>query len=134
MELIENITSNLKDLNEYITRIQKAYNKEIRKPDIYSNYSLEFISEQVHNAWWDEKKRQGFHAPNDCKSKNHLSFQNADWKAQERLEDLHNPKFHKWCDNCHTDMYPYAELPENIKEYDRVMVRSVLNAIRKMEE
>ena len=90
---------------------------------------LEIVSAKVHDAWWEEKKKQGFHAPNKCQSKNHKSFQDADWRAKERFEDLHNPKFYKWCDKCHTDMYPYEELPENIKEYDRVTVRAVDKAL-----
>jgi hypothetical protein len=43
-------------------------------------------------------------------------------------------KFVKKCEKCHTDLYPYSELPENIKEYDRVTVRAVLHAIEKVSE
>lgn len=59
------------------------------------------------------KKRQGFHSPKECK----------------------NPmidKFTQSCDKCHTDMYPYNELPEHIKEYDRVTVKTVIKAIEKL--
>jgi len=90
------------------------------------SFLVELISEGVHDAWWDEKKRQGFHSPNECKSENHKSFMRADWKEQERLENNHKRKFFEWCKKCHTDMYPYEELPEHIKEYDRVTVRTVL--------
>ncbi len=79
--------------------------------------SIEFLSEQVHDAWWAEKAKQGFHAPMSCPR-----------RAPMQL----NP-FITHCDRCHTDMYPYEELPENIKEYDRVTVRTVLEAIRKLE-
>lgn len=79
---------------------------------------IEFLSEQVHNAWMEEKHNQGFHAPKDC----------------QYHDDLWEGKFDKSCDKCHIDLYPYYELPENIKEYDRVTVRAVLAAIRKMEE
>ena len=75
--------------------------------------NIEFLSEQVHNAWWEEKKRQGFRSPRECK---------------HTMTD----KFTKACDKCHTDMYPYEELPEHIKEYDRVMVRTVIEAIDKL--
>ena len=92
---------------------------------------IELISEGVHNAWWKEKKKQGFHSPNECKSKNHKSFQNAHWQEKEKMEDTHNPKFYRWCDECHTDMYPYEELPEHIKEYDRVTVKAVLGTLEK---
>lgn len=97
------------------------------------NNKIELLSEEVHNAWMKEKIDQGFHSPDECISKNHQSFMGADYKHQQRLEDLQNPKFFKWCDHCHADMYPYSELPENIKEYDRVTVRTVLSAIEKIE-
>ncbi len=79
--------------------------------------NIEFLSEQVHNAWMKEKLQQGFHAPKKC----HTYFEGC----------LFN-KFEKRCDKCHTDMYPYSELPENIKDYDRVTVRTVIEAIKKM--
>jgi hypothetical protein len=84
--------------------------------------NIEFLSEQVHDAWWDEKKKQGFHAPMECSD--------YPYGGYPYRED--DNKFKKFCTKCHTDMYPYAELPENIKEYDRVTVRSVLSAIKKM--
>lgn len=95
--------------------------------------NIEKIAEEVHNAWMEEKLSQGFHSPNDCQSSNHESFKKTDWRNQERLTDLHNTKFYKWCDKCHTDLYPYEELAENIKEYDRVTVRAVISAIEKLD-
>lgn len=92
---------------------------------------VEKLSEEVHNSWWEEKVKQGFHPPNECSSENHKSYCSADWKAQERFEDNVNPKFYKWCDKCHTDMYPYNELAENIKDYDRVTVKTVLLALNR---
>lgn len=81
------------------------------------NEIIEKLSEAVHDAWWEEKRKQGFHAPANCVN-----------------ADPDNPifsfnKFQKYCDKCHTDMYPYEELPENVKEYDRVTVRTVLKAL-----
>lgn len=99
-----------------------------------NNDNIELISEEVHNAWMKEKRDQGFHNPDECQSKNHKGFLNTNWQNQERLTDMHNPKFYKWCDKCHTDLYPYDELPENIKEYDRVTVRAVLSAMEKVKE
>lgn len=81
---------------------------------------IEQLSEKVHNAWWDEKKSQGFHAPMEC----------PDWPTILKSRD----KFKANCKYCHTDMYPYNELPENIKDYDRVTVRTVLNAIKELKE
>jgi len=74
---------------------------------------IEKLSSKVHDAWWDEKAKQGFHAPFDCPKRAPMQLQ----------------KFSAYCDHCHTDMYPYDELPENIKEYDRVTVRAVLQAM-----
>lgn len=96
------------------------------------NELIEKLSSKVHDAWWEEKKKQGFHAPSECQSSNHKSYQKADWQEQDRLEDHLDPRFFKWCDRCHTDMYPYNELPENVKEYDRVMVKTVLQAIEEL--
>ncbi len=84
--------------------------------------TIEFASEKVHNAWMEEKLKQGFHAPNDCSRK----ITNAQVKRTL-------PKFNKHCDKCHTDLYPYSELPENIKDYDRVTVIAVLNAVNYFE-
>jgi len=96
--------------------------------------NLEFLADKVHMAWWREKDRQGFHSPNRCQSENHLSFITSDWKDKDRFEDHNNPKFYKWCPNCHPDMYPYRELSENVKEYDRTTVRTVLEAIVALEQ
>lgn len=96
------------------------------------NDNFENLCSEVHIAWWNEKYSQGFHAPNECVSINHKSFQKADWREKERFEDSQNPKFYRWCDKCHADMYPYIELPNNIQEYDRVTVRSVLSAMERL--
>lgn len=97
--------------------------------------NIEFISEEVHNAWMEEKRKQGFHSPLECESHNYKSFQKSGEHAKERFYDVgNNPKFYKWCDKCHTDLYPYDELAENIKEYDRVTVRTLIDAIDKMNE
>lgn len=98
-----------------------------------NNEKIELISEEVHKAWMKEKRDQGFHNPDECQSKNHKGFLKTNWQDQQRLTDLHNPKFYKWCDKCHTDLYPYDELPEIIKEYDRVTVRAVLSAIDRIK-
>jgi len=101
------------DIDEITKDIQEIYSAAHKD-------NIEFLSEQVHNTWWEEKKRQGFHAPYKCPNIE------EPWKIEEY-------KFHKWCPKCHTDMYPYNELPEHVKEYDRVTARSVLAAIEKME-
>lgn len=86
----------------------------------------ELIAEKVHDAWLIEKARQGFHAPEKCKSNPSKEARSHDLRSHGLHPFL---KFHKYCDKCHTDMYPYAELPENIKDYDRVTVDAVLKAI-----
>ena len=86
----------------------------------------EAIAAKVHNAWWAEKKRQGFHPPSECKS----NSAKVAW-AQDIKSLGHNefPKFYKFCDKRHADMYPYGVLPEKIKDYDRRTVEAVLTAI-----
>ena len=84
----------------------------------------EEIAAKVHDSWWEEKKKQGFHAPYDCKSQSA-----KDAHAQDIQSFGHNefPKFHKLCDKCHVDMYPYPELPEHIKDYDRVVLKAIID-------
>ena len=55
---------------------------------------LETVAEAVHNAWWEEKKKQGI--------------------------------------TDHTDMLPYKELSEEVKEYDRVTARVTIGAMNCM--
>jgi len=65
---------------------------------------IEKLSEKVHDAWAREKDIQGFHSPS----------------------------YHEdgsICSKCHPDMVPYEWLEDNIKEYDRVTVRTVLQAL-----
>lgn len=85
----------------------------------FTKQDIEKIAAEVHNAWWEEKKKQGFHSP--MKHEGDIIF------------DPIYDKFYKICDKCHTDMYPYDELPENIKEYDRITVKAVLNAMAKVK-
>lgn len=80
----------------------------------YTPLQVERISARVHDAWWEEKKEQGFHAPLEC---SHGGVRK------------HGDKFDRNCEKCHPDMYPYDELPEQIKDYDRVTVKTVLDAI-----
>jgi len=88
--------------------------------------NMERIAEEVHNGWWEEKKKQGFHAPIDCPHAVPLPA-----VGKEESEELY---FEKHCPDCHTDMIPYESLPDHVKEYDRVTVRAVLNAIQKIRE
>jgi len=47
------------------------------------------------------------------------------------METLHEEILREhFCNKCHRDMIPYQELPEDIKDYDRVTVQTVLEAIR----
>jgi hypothetical protein len=93
--------------------------------------NVEFLSEQVHNAWWEEKKRQGFHSPSECENYKLAAVAAERFGSGNIGEDA---KFTKYCPKCHTDMYPYEELTENIKEYDRVTVRNVLDAVNYFDD
>lgn len=89
----------------------------------------EEVASGVHDAWCDEKKKQGFHPPYECKSKEASVAHTQYMKSYGYYEF---PKFHKFCDKCHPDMYPYEQLPENIKDYYRVTVSAVLKAISRI--
>ena len=116
-------------LQEDIDFIEKRGNKmNIKKLED----NLEFISEKVHDSWQEEKLNQGFHAPLSCESSNRKGYLSAHQSHKERFDEQINEKFYKWCDKCHIDLYPYQQLSENVKEYDRVTVRTVLNAIKEL--
>ena len=68
-----------------------------------------------------EKLDQGFHAPDVCPL-----YDPSDDKRTD------SDKFTKHCGKCHPDLYPYNELAENIKDYDRVTVRAVIQAVEKL--
>ena len=78
---------------------------------------IEILASKVHDAWWKEKKSQGFHPPSEC----------IDWS-------FGCDQFEKICDFCHGDMYPYGELSDHVQEYDRVTVRTVLSAIAEADK
>ena len=78
---------------------------------------IEKIAESVHTSWWNEKEEQGFHSPKNCPN------------AIDSYEQGSFDKFKKNCSKCHADMYPYNELPENVKQYDRVTVKAVLKSL-----
>lgn len=95
------------------------------------NPVIESLAKAVHDAWWEEKLRQGFHHPSLC-------MVGASSRAGE-IEDESHGHFkvddrHRFCDKCHHDMIPYDRLPENIKELDRVTVRTVLRALGEMAQ
>src|SRR4051812_16939877 len=70
---------------------------------------LEALAERSHIGWMEEKQRQGY--------ADHVRSIDANG-----IGCCTNEKHHP-------DMLPYAELPEHIKEYDRVTVRGVLDGI-----
>ena len=82
---------------------------------------LEFLSEEAHKAWMTEQLSQGFHSPAQC-----TNHDPSDDKRQS------SSKFTKQCGKCHADLYDYGELPENVKEHDRVTVRAVIRALEKL--
>lgn len=87
----------------------------------YLYQQLEEISEKVHNAWMQKKASQGFHSPENCPI--------IDGTDDSRTT---YSKFTRRCGKCHADMYPYQELPENKKEYNRITVKAVLKAIEEL--
>lgn len=87
----------------------------------YLKKNIESLSEEVHNAWMTQKISQGYHSPSQC-------------PIHDSSDDQRgiSGKFTRHCGKCHTDIYEYAELPENVKEYDRVTVLAVISAIEKL--
>ena len=78
----------------------------------------EILASKVHDAWWKEKSIQGYHPPLECPLQINFSV------VTEMLRQS------KLCEKCHPDMYPYKQLPDNVREYDKVAVQTVLDAIK----
>jgi hypothetical protein len=80
--------------------------------------SLESLSEQVHNAWWEEKKRQGFHGLVGCPNMSEANMINDNFP----------------CEKCcsHSDYFDKLSLRD--QRYTAEIVKGVLDAIKKMEE
>lgn len=82
---------------------------------------IEQLAEQVHISWMTEKQAQGF--------ADHV------WAAVSARPDWCAAKPHAVTpcllprERHHADMLPYADLAENVKEYDRATVRAVLHAL-----
>lgn len=85
---------------------------------------VEALAEKVHESWHKEKAKHGFHPPIDCPKKPSYPVIGS--------EDFNDMATNKHCDKCHPDMRPYNELPDNVKEYDRVTVRTVLKAQKEL--
>lgn len=74
------------------------------KEDMEEKDLVEKLSEKVHNAWMKKKEAQGF--------------------SYGKEYDKEKKK--------HPDMLPYNELKEEVKEYDRVTVKAVLQAQKEL--
>lgn len=78
---------------------------------------IEILAERSHIGWMQEKQRQGF--------ADHV----WQWRQGAGARGACRPECQIDPDKHHTDMLPYADLPEHVKEYDRVTVRGVLEGI-----
>ena len=76
---------------------------------------IERLSDRVHQAWMAEKLKQGF-------ADHPFQGEQTNWPCDV-------PRCGRSDFRHHADMLPYNDLPEHIKEYDRVTVRAVLAAI-----
>jgi hypothetical protein len=85
---------------------------------------IEQLAERVHASWAAEKQRQGFvdHPFQRDTSHSGQPMKCAQCGGLQRIGS--HPD-----NNHHPDMLPYADLAENVKEYDRATVRAVLDAI-----
>ena len=83
-------------------------------------YMIEDLGEGVHKAWMAEKSRRGF--------ADHPQLADGQIRCvtclSRHIDVL--PKHHP-------DMVPYAQLPEDAKEYYRMMVKMLLDAIANLE-
>jgi hypothetical protein len=84
--------------------------------------TFERIAEHVHRGWAAEKQRQGF--------ADHV-WQSDGGRGEDRGCATCTAKkdYYRSRAMHHADMLPYADLAENIKDYDRATVHAVLAGI-----
>jgi hypothetical protein len=82
---------------------------------------IEEIAEDVHKGWMAEKQKQGFadHPHRFVRQSNSMGMMVG---ACRPACDLNIEKHHP-------DMLPYAELADNVKEYDRATARAVFRGL-----
>lgn len=96
---------------------------------------IEPLAEKAHEAWMKEKQRQGFADHAWCSSPNHEQtwcktcspnddYPNVEGRPAYRNDLVFSRHRH------HPNMVPYKDLPEEAKEFDRAMVRAVLEGLR----
>lgn len=81
---------------------------------------IEEIAEDVHKGWMTEKQKQGFA---DHVLKAPLYMEGPDTTRCFRCGRPSNKH--------HPDMLPYAELADNVQEYDRATARAVFQGLGK---
>ena len=76
---------------------------------------IERLAEISHTAWAKEKRKQGFHHPDECPNK-------------ASAGKIHQQFFGKYCKKCHDGLCSYSELSEDYKDLDRATMKSVILA------
>jgi 2,4-dienoyl-CoA reductase-like NADH-dependent reductase (Old Yellow Enzyme family) len=87
--------------------------------------TFERIAEHVHIGWMQEKQRQGFA---DHAFTGQVLFEDGK-RIGTHPAFCAVPQCSKLPSEHHPDMLPYADLAENVKDYDRATVRAVLAGI-----
>ncbi len=112
-------------LTQGLTRIQDA-----EPPSDTSRWALEdagyidHIDARVHAAWMAEKQRQGYADHAYVSQIRGVAFTGLGQFEPEIVQCCEKPE-----SQHHTDMLPYDQLAEAVKEYDRATVRAVLAAL-----
>jgi hypothetical protein len=75
---------------------------------------VERLAEAAHEAWMREALRQGRHPSGTC---------------PPGVRGVRYYGDYSRCENCRATLVPYGQLPEADKDYDRAMVRAVVEAI-----
>lgn len=90
--------------------------------------TLEKIAAAVHRSWTDEKVRQGFadHVLDPKPTAETFTGSDGGLFIGTVTSCARCPLYQ---DKHHADMLPYADLAENVREYDRATVRAVLAGI-----
>ena len=104
---------------------QELMGRNPDNPDMCSSFTdeeVECLAEMEHNRWNMEKLLMGFSALTTDQRKELVELSKVDVKKFRLINtELKETRFK------HKDITPYCDLPEDSKEYDRAIVRNIMD-------
>lgn len=120
--------SNLYAANSIPAKLRSIGIDDIPNPlQTLDNAQVDMLSEVEHNRWNIERLLAGFKAY-PYSERMDIKKKHQDPNQKQAAKDEHNKRKDK--EFLHKDIAPYDELLEGSKDYDKVIVRNILDVVR----